>query len=217
MEEGTEATEHYIIYSGKHVALAAMQRRYIQTLMPWINNPITTAGVLLTPPVTYQSELSWYDSIHKDGSNAIFAILVREDPGNQWRYVGHTGLHHITWPDARASSGTLIGDRESLGKGYGTEAKLLLLYHAFYVEGLRKITSELKAFNGHSLGHLLKTGYKVVGISKSHHFHEGMYVDEIMVEIFKQEFDPIWKRYKENDELPSLSVQQKKFMKKLMK
>jgi RimJ/RimL family protein N-acetyltransferase len=149
------------------------------------------------------------------GGNAL--DMVRGDAGNQWRYVGHTGLHHITWPDARASSGTLIGDRESLGKGYGTEAKLLLLYHTFYVEGLRKITSELKAFNGHSLGHLLKTGYKVVGISKSHHFHEGMYVDEIMVEIFKQEFDPIWKRYKEDDELPSLSVQQKKLMKKLMK
>ena len=208
--------EHYIVYSGKHVALAGMQKEYIRLVMPWLNNPVTTAGVVLTPPITYEDELEWYESIRANRSQRIFAILVRDGVDSEWRYVGHTGLHNITWPDARASSGTIIGDEGVHGKGYGTEAKLFLLYHAFYVEGIRKITSELKAFNGHSLGHLLKTGYKVVGISKSHHFHEGVYVDEIMVEIFKEDFDPIWKRYKENAELPSLSVQQKKLMKKIM-
>ncbi len=215
MEKAESPIEHYIVYSGTSVALAAMQKEYIRSLMPWINNPMTTAGVLLSPPVTYESELKWYDSMQIGGDNIVFAILARDMVESAWRYIGHTGLHHITFPEARAESGTIIGDSSVHGKGYGTEAKLMLLHHAFYVEGLRKVYSQVKAFNGSSIGHLLKCGYKITGIRRQHYFHQGNYVDDVQLEIFKEDFDSIWNQYKEYGVLPPLTRKQKTKIKKL--
>lgn len=199
---------HYIVHQGSRVALAAMKKEYIDILMPWINNPTTTAGVLITPPITYEAELAWFEGLPKrTATDVVFAILFREN--ETWRYVGHTGLHRITWPVGRASSGSLIGDASVHGQGCGTEAKLLLLYHAFFVLGLRKVTSEVKAFNGNSLGHLLRSGYQVIGCRKEQHFHEGGPVDEILLEVFRDEFEPIWQHYKHTTELPKLTDEQR--------
>lgn len=206
--------DHYIVYEGREVALAAMQKAYIETLMPWINDLETTAGVLLTPPIMYETELEWVENLTKRStSDVVFAVLVRGED-KEWRYVGHTGLHRITWPDARGSSGSLIGDKSVHGKGYGTEAKLLLLYHAFRVLGLRKVTSEVKAFNGNSLGHLFRCGYQVVGCRKEQHFHDGTYVDEVLLEILRDEFEVIWRVYKQDGELPKLTDEQRMLINK---
>jgi len=185
--------------------------------MPWINNPETTAGVLINPPVRHEDEIDWYESLKDDKSQRIFAILIRDLIDSDWRYVGHTGLHRITWPAGTVVTGTLIGDASVHGKGYGTEAKFLLLYHAFYVEGLRKVLSEVKAFNGNSFGHLLKCGYQVIGRRKQHHPYLGGYVDEILFEIFKEDFEPLWNAYiNSGRELPQLTKEQKKQMRKLI-
>lgn len=209
---------HYLIYVGRHVALAVMQREYIEThLMPWINSPTATAGVLINPPVRLEDEIAWYEEIAKDKSQRIFAILVRDTLESDWRYVGHTGLHRITWPNGTASTGTFIGDETVHGKGYGSEAKVLLLRHAFRFAGLRKITSEVKAFNDNSFGHLLKCGYKIIGVRKNHHFYQGDYVDEILFEVFNEDFEPVWKHYEETGTVPKLTTEQLETMKSLMK
>jgi len=46
--------------------------------------------------------------------------------------------------------------------GIGTEAMLLLLYHAFMILGLRKVTATVKVFNAPSMGHSIKSGYKLI-------------------------------------------------------
>jgi RimJ/RimL family protein N-acetyltransferase len=207
--------DHYIVYEGKRVALAAMRREYIEILMKWINNPEVVRGVMIKPPVTLESEIAWYESIGKNSANIIFAILLKKDDGS-YRYIGHTGLHNIMWPAGRGGTGSLIGDIRWHGKGLGTEAKLLLLHHAFNVVGLRKVTSEVKAFNGNSFGHLLKCGYKVVGHRKEHHFCDGHHVDEILFEIFRKDFEPIWNAYRDSGELPSLTPEQRNLMGELM-
>lgn len=205
--------DHYIVYKGRQIAFAAMQKGYLPALMPWINDPKATAGVLTTPPIMLEAEEEWIARLAKgSASDVVFAILAREDEG--WRYIGHTGLHKITWPAATASSGTFIGDTSTHQKGYGTEAKLWLLYHAFRVLGLRKVTSEVKDFNGNSFGHLLRCGYGVVGVRKKQHFYDGAYVDEIVFEIFREDFEPRWKDYQETGELPKLTDEQRALIQK---
>lgn len=210
-------TSHYIAYEGSRIALAAMQREYIPLFMPHANNLLITRGTLMRPPFTLEDEYAFYDRIcKKNGTDEIFAILYRENPDDSstYRYIGHTGLHRISWPDATATTGSIIIDTSLHGKGCGTEAKLLLLHHAFFVRGLRKVCSEVKAFNGNSWGHLLKCGYKAIGRRRAHHFHEGAYVDDILFEVFREDFEPISHMYKETGELPSLTQKQRKTLKK---
>ncbi len=152
-------SDHSSIHQGFNVSLGAMRRDYIPLFMEGANDPDVMRGVILRPPVTLEAELAWYDNVASKAGNTLFAILLHERGADgkviDYRYIGHTGLHDIVYPDGYATSGTIIVDKSCFGKGYGTEAKLLLLYEAFRNRGLRKVCSHVKAFNGNSWGHLL--------------------------------------------------------------
>lgn len=212
---------HYPIHHGCiAVSLGALQREYISLFMKGANESEVMRGVLLRPPITLEAELAWYDNVVKERSatDIIFAILLHErDEANtaiRYRYIGHMGLHGISWPNGFATTGSIIVDKSCFGKGYGTEAKLLLLYEAFRNRGLRKVCSHVKAFNGNSWGHLLACGYQQVGRRKRHHFYNGGFVDEIDFEIFREEWEPIWQAYQETRQLPRLTDEQREFLKK---
>lgn len=205
--------EHYIVYEGERAALGAVVKEYVPLITKWANDPNATAGVLLTPPVMLEAEQSWFEGLPKrKDTDVVFAVLVREGEG--WKFVGTTGIHRITWPDARGSTGSFIGDTSVHGQGVGTEAKLWLLHHAFHMLGLRKITSEVKAFNGNSLGHLIRCGYEVVGVRKQQHFYNGAFVDEVLLEIFRDRFESNWEAYCADRTLPKLSDEQRAVIKK---
>lgn len=213
--KGITVSEHYPIHQGVvYVTLAAMKREYVPIFMRGANDPDVTRGVILRPPVTLEAEYEWYDSLPK-GNNVVFAILLNgRGETSDFRYIGHTGLHRIIWPNGLATSGTIIADKSCLGKGYGTEAKLLLLYEAFRIRGLRKVCSQVKAFNGNSWGHLLACGYKQVGRRIAHHFHNGSYVDEIELEVFREDWEPIWETYQRTKSLPRLTDEQRVLLQK---
>lgn len=207
--------EHLPIHHGlANVSLGAMRREYISLplFMVGINDPEVTRGVILRPPVTLEAELAWYDGMVSKSGNILFAILLHERAG--YRYIGHTGLHDIAWPGGHADSGSIIIDKTCFGKGYGTEAKLLLLYEAFRNRGLRKVCSRVKAFNNNSWGHLLACGYKEVGRHKRQHFCNGTFVDEIIFEVFREDWEPIWSTYQETKTPPRLSDEQRRLLKK---
>lgn len=194
-----------------------MRREYILLAMPGINNPEVSRGTLIRPPLTLEKELAWYDDAVQKG-RLIFAILLnrRNKKGKiiGYRYIGHTELFDVTWPNGTATTGTIIVDKTCLGKRYGTEAKMLLLYEAFRNRGLRKVCSHVKAFNGNSWGHLLACGYQQVGRRKRHHFYDGRFVDDVEFEVFREDWEPIWEKYQATKQLPKLSPEQRAFLKK---
>ena len=206
--------DHTVIHHGLcAVSLGVMQREYVPLALPGLNNPEVMRGVIIRPPMTLEAELAWYDGLANRKNDILFAILAHEydASGNRtgYRYIGHTGLHDITWPAGHATSGSIIIDKNCFGKGYGTEAKLLLLHDAFKNRGLRKVCSNVKVFNGNSWGHLIACGFRNVGRRKQHHFSGGTYVDDIQLEVFRDEWEAVWQKYTESRKLPRLSAEQR--------
>lgn len=206
----------YVVYGGNGCSLGAMREEYIPLLLPFINDPEVVEGVTAEPPLTLEEELEWFRGIGKlKPGNIIFAILRHgENEDSPLTYVGHTGLHRINRKDGRAVTGTIIFRQDEWNKGIGTEAKLLLLYDAFRVRGLRKVTSSVKAFNARSLGHLIKAGYTIVGRYRNHLFYDGGYVDEIILEVHREQWEPIWETYKSTGQLPKLTDAQRALVSK---
>ncbi len=203
--------EHYIAYEGLLVSLALMQKEYGKDFLRWANEREGVEGTLQRPPYTWSNWEAWVAALDRNkGTEEVFAILLHE-PGEKrvYRYVGHTGIHHARWPEGRGTTGSIIGDPSARARGCGTEAKLLLLRHAFLVMGLRKVTSSVKAWNARSLGHLIKCGYKIVGRYREHTFHEGAFVDEIVLEVFPKDWKPIWEAYRATGQLPKLTDEQR--------
>jgi len=211
---------HILAYEGKTaVSLGIMQEEYATLFVPWMNKRSNTEGTLMRPPCSHATGVEWvrgFDKTH--GQSEVFAILLHESVGTdeEYGYIGHTGVHDITWPHGFASVGSIIGDPKWQGRGYGTEALLLILYHAFMVLGLRKVTSTVSAFNARSIGHLLKCGYQPVGCYRDHYFHDGRYANEIIFEVFRSEWEDLWSRYNGSRILPKLSDEHRTLVRKLV-
>ena len=194
-----------------------MQEEYMKAYIQWPNKRIGIDGTLQRPPYSLAMGQEWVRALDsKKGQDEVFAILLHDDTGKErrYRYVGHTGLHRIHFPDAWASTGSVIGDPKGREGGTGTEAKLLLQKHAFKVLGVRKLVSNVKGWNAPSLGHLIKCGYKIVGRYSKHIFHEGTFVDEILLECFREDWEPIWQKYEETKTLPKLTAKQRALVSK---
>ncbi len=106
------------------------------------------------------------------------------------------GIHRINWKDRTATTGAVIGEKAYWGKGYGSEAKKLLLDYAFNELNLRKICSGALAFNGRSQAYSKKCGYEVEGVLKQHIFKNGEYHDLVQLAVFKEQWLPLWKKFR---------------------
>lgn len=209
--------EHVIAYEGKvKVALGLMQEEYVSLYLPWVNFRIGVEGTLFRPPYSHAGGVGWVNDLDQSkGKEEVLAVLLRtiENEDKSYQYVGHMGIHGIQWPHGFAMAGSIIGP-EFQGRGIGTEAMLLILYHAFMTLGLRKVDATVKAFNAQSMGHLMRSGYSPVGRYRKHYLHEGEFVDEAIFEVFREDWEPIWKTYQKTQELPKLTSAQRARIKK---
>ena len=209
---------HYIAYPGlAKISLGLLQENYGPEFLEWVNKRTDIHGTLQRPPYTLTHWSGWVKSLDGSrGKNEVFAVLehvgTKKKPA--YRHIGHMGVHHISWPDGCAETGSILGAPNVRGGGHGTEAKLLLLHHCFHVLGLRKLTSSVKAFNGNSLGHLIKCGYRICGRRTKQVFHEGAFVDEILLELHLEDFEPVWEKYQKTKKIPHLTDVQRALVKK---
>lgn len=100
-----------------------------------------------------------------------FAIVRNEDD----RLIGATGLAHLDLVDRAAETESELYLPEFRNRGYGTEAKHLLLEYAFDRLGLHMVYSWVSEFNTRSTAALLKQGYREAGYFAWAHLLRGSY------------------------------------------
>lgn len=106
----------------------------------------------------------WQHSMGEEGNEAFpgsywFEVCLREDDTP----IGSVGLMVIDYVNRTAETGSHFHKVEHRGKGYGSEAKHLLLEYAFDVLGLHMVTSYVLFRNTRSAAALRKQGYKEAG------------------------------------------------------
>lgn len=192
MERKTE--QQIVFLQSKDIILRPIEKEDISFFTKWINDPEIRNCVSNRFPVTRQDEEKWFDNLAKRGdSAAFFSIFVNE------KLIGSIEIRNIQWIHGTATTGTLIGEKEYRGKGYGSKAKMLLLYYAFNTLGLRKISSEVIAFNERSRRYAVRCGYKEEGRLKDQDFNDGKYHDRILMSIFKEDWLPLWIKWKKEN------------------
>ena len=103
----------------------------------------------------------WFGEMgEKDPAPDIEVAVVLRETGE---LIGETGLYSIDWIARTAESGSWLYRAADRGKGYGTEAKLLLFEYAFDRLGLNMIWSWVKERNPRSQAALRKQGYRDAG------------------------------------------------------
>jgi RimJ/RimL family protein N-acetyltransferase len=168
-------------------------------LTRWINDPEVTQFLHSYLPMSEQEELEWVNGLAKKKSEEmIFSIIV------EGKLIGIMGLHRINVKDRTATTGSIIGEKEYWGKGYGTEAKMLLLHYAFNTLNLRKICSAAIAFNERSLRFNRKCGYEIEGTLREQFWRNGQYHDLVQIAVFRDKWLPLWEKFREDRGISAL-------------
>ena len=161
----------------------------IPLLMKWINDPEVRVNLGTQMPKNEADEREFVQGRIK-GNNIILIIEVGGKP------IGTMGLHGIKYPDATATTGAMIGEKEYWGKGFGTDAKMALLDYAFNMLGLRRVKSEAIAFNKRSIAYSLHCGYVLEGVRKKEVFRNGTFHDLVLLAATRKTWLPYFAKWK---------------------
>jgi len=184
--------EKMVFLTGKKVILRPINKeKDLPRITKWVNDPEVRQFISLDFPSLKEDEEKWFEKQIGSKENVVLAIETAEE-GN---LVGLIGLHGIHWQQRTATTGALIGEKDYWSKGYGTDAKMILLDYAFNTLNLRKICSSVISFNHRSLNYSLRCGYKIEGRRKKQFFKNGRYYDEVLLALFKKDWIAAWGEY----------------------
>jgi len=182
---------------GKKVALRPIYKKTdLESCLKWINDLEVTRYLFIDPPVTRQQEEKWFDDLAVRETDKVFAIETLDG-----KFIGTVGLHHINWKSRNAITGIIIGEKNYWNQGYGTDAEMLILYFAFNILNLRKVCSSVYSSNPRSLRCHQNCGFEIEGTKRQQIFKNGTYQDEIILGVFRDEWEKIWRQYQENNKI----------------
>lgn len=173
---------------GPRVRLRAVEESDAETFADWINHPDMREFLLVRFPMSLRDEKEWiagHSVLKGTPRDLAFAIELVKDG----RLIGATGLHMIDWIQRRAMTGMFLFPEEVRGKGYGTEAKGLLLDYAFGELGLHSIFSFTYGGNRRSQRALERQGYRRGGVQRKAYLVKGEWVDGIYFDILREEWE----------------------------
>lgn len=113
-----------------------------------------------------------------------FGIALREND----ELIGTVGVFEIDWVSRTGETGSGIFRPDYRSKGYGTEAKELLLWYIFARLGFHAIRSYVWSPNGRSAAALLKQGYRPAGRVHYVGFHLGQPADDLLFDLLATEW-----------------------------
>jgi len=175
---------------GNKVKLGPVTRENIESFLKWFNDPEITQYLLMYRPMTRMEEEDWLENLKNRENNIYFSIVIPREDGSE-KLIGNCGLHKIDWKNRVADAGIAIGEKNYLGKGYGTEAMHLLVNYGFTTLNLNRIQLEVHKFNVRALKSYNKIGFREEGTRRQAIYLNGEYHDSVIMGILKEEWQKI--------------------------
>ncbi len=175
----------------KRLYLRPVEMKDISTLQRFINDRDVRRYLYAIYPISLKEEEEVVQGWMRESSENVILAVVKKQ-GNV--LLGTLALHKINHPNGTAFTGFALGEKKEWNKGYGTEAKMLLLEYAFHTLNLRKICSEAVAPNKGSIKHNEKCGYKLEGVRKAHIYRDGKYHDLVQTAVFREDWEKIFQK-----------------------
>lgn len=141
--------------------------------------------------VSYEKEKEWVLKAINDPNRIVCAICIAETG----KYIGNIMLQEIDWINRSAHLPVLIGDKAEWGKGYGTEARMLMLKFAFEERGLERIWAEVIETNEKSLKLHEICGYQKEGVLRKSVYKNGKFYNQYILSVLRKDFEEAYQKY----------------------
>ncbi len=177
---------------GDRIRLRGVEREDLPRFQTWLNDPEVRRGMSLIQPLSMVQEEHWFGGL-KDRPIEEHPLAIDVAEGENWTLVGNCAIFAIDWRVRSAEFGIFIGDKSYWNKGYGTEATLVMLRHCFEALNLNRLFLRVYADNLRAQRAYEKAGFVQEGRLRAAEYHEGAYVDVIMMSVLAAEWKG-WER-----------------------
>lgn len=138
------------------------------------------------PPFTF-SEKKWKEWMEKDLEKSNdYVFSIRSIDGEQ--LLGFVALFDLHWQHGDTMVAIALGEREYWGKGYGTEAMMLMLGYVFKELNLRRVSLIVFEYNPRAIRSYLKAGFIEEGRIRGAMLREGKRWDFIWMGVMRDEW-----------------------------
>lgn len=169
------------------VYLRALEPEDYKTTHPWrLDEDIWASVVGPKYFVSIDYEKKWINEAILNPGNSLKLAVCLKDSDKQ---IGLVNLSDIDRYNGNAECGILIGEKSLWGRGFGTEAILLMLHHGFYTLALTRIEAHQLVSNRASIRLFEKCGFKNEGVLRKAVFKDGRHQDLNQLSILREEFD----------------------------
>jgi RimJ/RimL family protein N-acetyltransferase len=169
---------------GWRVCLRALRRGDLVHLRKWLEDAEIRGLIGEVSSMNKEDSERFLEKVRGDAQRAWFMVVVKEDN----RVIGEAGLLRMDRAWRTTDISVIVWEREEWDKGYGTEAVLLLLDHAFRHLGFHRAAVGVVGFNERALRFWEKVGFRKEGVQRDGYYYDGKYHDFVLMSILDDEF-----------------------------
>lgn len=163
----TDLSRHRANLQGSRIELEVLTgSNHSPRYREWLLDPDVNAFLEIrrNPLSAAESIAEFVENTDASPNNLLFGMFI----GSDRIHIGNIKLGSVNRNSRQADVGLLLGEKETWGKGYGTEAVKLVSQYAFDALDLHKLTAGVLDGNTGSAVVFKKAGYQLEGVLRDH-------------------------------------------------
>jgi len=174
-----ERIEGNLVVLRRHVAdnVAAFRR--------WYGDPEVARLARYQDTPMREDEVNRFFQVRALGPESL-TMAIHERSTN--RLIGTCAFSQLDGENGSAMYHITIGEKDTWGRGYGTEATQLMLDHAFTTLGLHRIALSVFEFNERAIRAYATCGFLTEGRAREAVWRDGRWWDELSMSVLAPEW-----------------------------
>jgi len=170
---------------GERVALRGVLRMDMNLYRGWLDDSEITHFLEMGFRPTSDHDLETVFKLSTETHDNIVFTITDKQSGQA---VGFVGLYAINWVCRRGDYRIIIGERESLGRGLGTEVAKLVVAYGFETLNLEVMTLGVNSENHRAIQSYENAGFVREGVRRKMIYRNNRYYDILQMSVLRDEY-----------------------------
>jgi RimJ/RimL family protein N-acetyltransferase len=170
---------------GNLVVLRKHAPENVEAFQRWYADPEVARLARYQDAPMRPDEIDRFFQLRALGTDSLTMAIHDRDTN---RLIGSCAFSQVDGENGSALFHITIGEKDTWGRGYGTEATQLMLDHAFGTLGLHRIALTVFEFNERAIRAYQRCGFVVEGRSRESIWRDGKWWDELAMSVLSSEW-----------------------------
>jgi RimJ/RimL family protein N-acetyltransferase len=169
-------------------ALVVLRRHVpgnVTAFQRWYSDPEVARLARYQDGPMRSDEIDRFFQLRALGAESFTMAIHERETG---RLIGSCAFSQVDGENGSAMYHITIGEKDTWGHGYGTEATQLMLDHAFGTLHLHRIALSVFAFNERAIRAYRRCGFVVEGRARESIWRDGRWWDELAMSVLASEW-----------------------------